>query len=298
MPLKSILIGSNGYLGRHLALELATKGFENFNYDLCSESPVGINNYRPFDITNKDDFKQLDPNVDFIFLFAGLTGTAEGFTKYREFIEVNEIGLLNLLEWMRETGCRARVVFPSTRLVYKGVTGCLLKEDDPKEAKTVYAANKLSAEEMLRMHNNAFDIDYTVFRICVPYGNAFGGGYSYGTLGFFLGQAEAGQDLSLFGTGQVRRTFTHVSDISALIIKAIQLEKTKNEVYNIGGENFSLLEVAERIAIKYGIGVHFVEWPEMALRLESDSTVFDDSKLRAIGPFEFKKTLGRWLMSF
>lgn len=295
MAYSSILIGSNGYLGRHLALHLKESGFENCCYDIQDNAPAGIDVYDRLDISDRDGFSQLNPDVDFIFLFSGLTGTAEGFDHFSDFVALNEIGLLNLLEWMRESGCTARLVYPSTRLVYKGCEARLLKEDDPAEAKTIYAANKLNAERLLWMYHNAFDIKYTIFRICVPYGNLFGADFSYGTIGFFLGKARASCDISLYGDGQIRRTFTHVVDIVSLITQAIQSDETLNEVYNIGGENLSLLEAAGLIADQYHVGIQFSEWPEMAQRLESGSTVFDDAKLQAIIPYRYRHTLKAWL---
>lgn len=294
MNAKSIILGSNGYLGRHVARQLAEEGGSYANFDIHQTSPSGLENYQPFDITKKEAFRHLDPSVDYIFLFAGLTGTADGFDRCREFVAVNEIGLLNLLEWMRETECKARIVFPSTRLVYRG-SDRTLKEDDPCEAKTIYAANKLNAERLLWMYQNAFGIDYTVFRICVPYGNVLDGSCSYGTLGFFLEQAGAGRDISLFGDGRIRRTFTHVSDLSAYITKAIASEETRNGIFNIGGEDLSLLDAAGRVAKKYGVSVKLVDWPRMALKLESGSTVFCDSKLQALVPFVYQHTLTSWL---
>jgi UDP-glucose 4-epimerase len=295
MPTKSIIIGSNGYLGRHLAFHLQKEEIENANYDLHPKASGGLADCRKFDITRAGDFSGLDPDIDFIFLFAGRTGTANGFEEYRDFIEINEIGLLNLLDWMRKSGSRARVVFPSTRLVYRGLKNHLLREDDPKETRTIYAANKLNAENILWMYHNAFDIDYTVFRICVPYGNLFDEQFSYGTLGFFINKAKMGEDISLFGDGMIRRTFTHVSDISKNIIRAIRTENTRNDIYNIGGENLSLLDVAQLVAAKYGVGISFAPWTDLASKLESDDTVFDDDKLMAALPVQYQYSLKDWL---
>ena len=278
----SLLIGSNGYLGRHLSVFLDKNGFDNLNYDIQPAAFEGLNNFRQFDITDKDSFQNLDPNVDFIFLFAGLTGTADGFDKYQDFVKINEIGLLNLLDWMRSSGSKARIIFPSTRLVYKGRKNYALKEDDAKETKTIYALNKLAAENLLWMYQNAFGIDYTVFRICVPYGNLFGNAYSYGTIGFFLDKASKKEDIVLFGDGSIRRSFTHVADICKTIYDAILNDGTKNLSFNIGGENLSLLDAASLVAGKFGVGIKFMPWPEMALKLESDDTVFDESKLSSL----------------
>lgn len=298
MSKKSILIGSNGYLGKHLALHLKNEGFENSNFDIHPEAVQDVSNYKQLDITKENEFTKLDPETDFIFLFAGLTGTANGFEKYNDFVQVNEIGLLNLLTWMRQTKSKARIIFPSTRLVYKGVKNTALKESDTKEALTLYAANKLNGENLLWMYQNAFGIDYTIFRICVPYGNLFDDEFSYGTLGFFINKAKNKQNISLYGDGKIGRTFSHVSDISSIIIQAIQTEATKNEVYNIGGENMQLLDVATILAKKYGVDVELSDWPEMALKLESGDTIFDDTKLRSTIAFEYKHTIKDWLSTF
>lgn len=292
---KSLLIGSNGYFGRHLANFLEAEGFENHNYDIHPEAAQGITLYKPLDITRREGFETLDSEIDFIFMFAGLTGTADGFDRFEEFISVNEIGLLNLLTWMRKTACKARIVFPSTRLVYKGRKNYALKEDDPKETKTIYAVNKMAAENILAMYQNAFGIDFTIFRICVPYGNLFDDAYSYGTLGFFLEKARINEDIALFGDGSIRRTFTHVEDISRLIIESVQIDGTRNRVFNIGGEDLGLLEAATLIAEKYGVAVKHVGWPEMALRLESDDTVFDGSRLSSLVSYENRFSVKKWL---
>jgi len=295
--MKSILIGCNGYLGKHLAVKLEQYGFDNANFDVQESPAPMIHNYQPFDITKKEQYSRLNPDVDYIFHFAGLTGTANGFEKYEQFYNVNELGLLNLLNWMKENSCNARVVFPSTRLVYRGKKNHALHEDDAKETKTIYALNKLASENLLWMYSNAFGINYTVFRICVPYGNNFGDAYSYGTLGFFLNNAIKGEDISLYGDGNIRRTFTHIDDITRIIAVTVESSVTKNDIFNIGGEDRSLFEVARMIADKFNVGVGFVDWPEMALKLESDNTVFSDVKLKKAFGVGYEQNLENWIKS-
>jgi len=295
--MNSITIGSNGYLGKHLAYILKEAGYQNHNFDIHPQPAQGVENYQSFDISDKEDFSNLDPEVDFIFLFAGISGTADGFNKYTDFVRINEIGLLNLLTWVRENGSKARIVFPSSRLVYKGRKNYALKEDDPKETRTIYALNKLAAENLLWMYQNAFGINYTIFRICVPYGNIFDNHFSYGTMGFFLSKAQKNEDIVLFGDGSLRRTFTHVDDLCNIIIRAVQNENTKNEIFNLGGEDLSLLDAANLVAEKYNVKVKFAVWPELALKLESDDTVFDDTKLRAYLKFDYKHSLQTWINS-
>jgi len=281
--IKSALIGSNGYLGSHLSHFLESEGFENHNFDLQESSVSDSPNYQQLDITQKKDFVKIAPDVDYIFMFSGLSGTVDGFDNYEKFFAVNQQGLLNLLLWMNQSGCKARVIFPSSRLVYKGQKDRFLREEDEKETRTIYAVNKLSAEHILWCYNNAFGINYTIFRICVPYGNILGNKYSYGTTGFMIDSALSRKKIELFGDGSSRRTFTHVEDACINIIRAIISEKTKNQTYNIGGENLSLLEAATMISERLGAKVNFSHWPVIAKKLESGDTIFDDKKLKAAG---------------
>ena len=214
-------------------------------------------------------------------MFAGLTGTFAGFDSYEKYFKINELGLLNLLDAIRKSEFRPKVVFPSTRLVYKG-SDKPIKENDEKETKTLYAVNKLACEGILYAYKQSFDIPYTIVRICIPYGNLLSTDYSFGTVGFFIRQAKAGNAIPLYGSGYIKRTFTHIEDLCYQVVNVAMKEESNGEIYNIGGQKLSLREVAEFIAQKFGSKVVTVEWPERDLRIESDNTYFDDSKIRSL----------------
>lgn len=283
---KAVLIGSNGYLGRHLKYSLEQKKIDVICYDNNTEGQEGCIRAN---LLNKADVSSIPLNVDYIFMFAGLTGTYAGFDAYEKYININEIALLNLLDAIRKSEYRPKVVFPSTRLVYKGYDKPL-KEEDEKETKTIYAANKLACEGYLQAYRDSFDIPYTVFRICIPYGNMLSTDYSFGTVGFFIKQAKSGKDITLYGGGTIKRTFTHMEDLCNQIEKGALKKDSDGQIYNIGGETLSLKQAAEIIANKFGTKVVEVPWPERDLRIESDHTYFDDSKIQALlGGMTYKR---------
>ena len=293
---KAIIFGANGYLGRHIVQTLNNINIETLSIGNSSKSIDNHNNYSQIDISNEKEIATIDFNVDYIFVFAGLTGTNVGFDKYERFIQVNENGLLNVLNHHKSSKSKARIIFPSTRLVYKGIKNTPLKENSEKEAKTIYAQNKLSCEAFLKMYQNNFNIDYTIFRICVPYGNVIDNNYSYGTIGMFLNKAAKNENITLYGDGDIKRTFTHVSDISQLIIKSLDKEISKNKIYNIGSnDNMSLLEVANLVASKNDIQVNFMEWPEAALKIESGDTIFDDTRVQEEINYDYKYSVADWI---
>jgi len=296
--IKSIIFGANGYIGRHLTHFLEQAGHSVIPVDVHDTSIDERTNYQKLDITNIEAVAKLDFNVDYIFVFAGLTGTNAGFDHYQNYVKVNEIGLLNILEHRKNSDGSAKVIFPSTRLVYKGNKNQLSKETAEKEAKTIYAQNKLACEGYLNMYANFFDIDYTIYRICVPYGNVFDQNYSYGTIGFFLKRAMNGENITLYGEGEPKRTFTHVEDICQLIVNSIDQAQTINETFNIGSnDNTDLLNIAQQVAQKYKVKVEFIDWPEVAKRLESGDTMFDGSKLQNILNYNYKHQISDWIDS-
>ena len=293
---KSIVFGANGYLGRHLVHFLNQHQHEVIPSGNNPKSVDQHPNYLQANLSHLTEVEKIDFNVDFIFVFAGLTGTSIGFDQYEAFIKANELSLLNILSHHAKSNSKARIIFPSSRLVYKGMEGTLLKESDEKEALTVYAQNKLSCEGYLKMFANQYNIDYTVFRICVPYGNIFSNNYSYGTIGFFLDKATQKQNITLYGKGEVKRTFTHVEDICASIIATLDSEKSIKNTYNIGSpDNLSLAEAAQLIATCYHTGVDFINWPEEALKIESGDTLFSDEKLVNDTGYQYKHTLTKWI---
>jgi UDP-glucose 4-epimerase len=293
---KCIVFGANGYIGSHLIhfLKIA-----NFNikasdiHDKCYNSDI---DYKKIDILNIENFKGINWAVDYVFAFAGVTGTIDGFENYEKSIKVNEIGLLNILNEIRNSNYNPRVIYPSSRLVYKG--SCLqLKEDDPKEPKTVYALNKITCENILFAYKNTFDIPYTIYRIGVLYGNNLGTDYSFGTIGNFLNQAKKNKIINVYGDGSLRRTFTHIEDVCQQIIMSCVHNKSVNQIYNTIGEAYSLSEIASMIAGKYNSETEFSKWPEKNLKIESGHTIFNSHKLRNGFNIELKNSFKNWLIN-
>lgn len=278
--MKCAILGANGFIGKHLFYYLKSQyGIISTCYDKVFAS-MSENCY-VVDITERRDVEGINLDVDYIFMFAGLTGTYVGFDAYDRYLSINEIGLLNLLDHIRKSEYRPKVIFPSTRLVYKGIDNAL-KEEDEKDCKTIYAANKIACEGYLKAYHDSFDIPYTIFRICIPYGNLLSSDYSFGTVGFFIKQAKAGKDITLFGGGTIKRTFTHMEDLCYQVVAGAFKPESNGQIYNVGGETLSLCDAATIIAKKYGVEVKAVPWPERDLRIESDHTYFDDAKIKSL----------------
>ena len=286
--MKCILFGAGGYIGRHLKAAMRTAGHVVMAHGATPQDRV--------DLSDAHALAALDWDVDCVLLFAGVTGTLASFARFGQFVTGNELALLNVLEAIRATPYRPRVIFPSSRLVYRG-SDQALKESDELDAKTVYAANKIACEFQLRAYANAFDVPHTIFRICVPFGNSLGGQYSYGTLGNFIQQATQKRCITLYGDGSLRRTFTHIDDVCDMVILGASRQDVVNETFNLPGDDLSLLEAARCVAERLGANVQTCEWPVMDRRVESGSTAFDGGKWIARTGLAPSRSLSLWAFS-
>lgn len=286
--MKCIVFGAGGYIGGHLTAALRAAGHVVVAHGATPDDRV--------DLCDAQALQAIDWHVDRVFLFAGVTGTMVSFARFGQFVSGNELALLNVLEAIRATPHRPRVIFPSSRLVYKGADRPL-KEADELEAKTVYAANKIACEFHLRAYANAFDVPHTIFRICVPFGNSLGGQYSYGTLGNFIQQATQKRCITLYGDGSLRRSFTHIDDLCDMMVLAARRDDVENETFNLPGDDLSLLEAARCVADRLGARVQTCDWPVMDKRIESGSTAFDGGKWIARTGLVPSRSLVHWASS-
>lgn len=284
---KIALIGSKGYIGKNLQWYLRKKGYHVESYDIVE---LKEDNYCLCNISDRNQVDKINLDVDFIYMFAGKTGTTNGFDNYRDYINSNEISLLNLLDAIRKSPYRPRVIFPSSRLVYKGKERPLIEEDE-KETKTIYAVNKLACENILYAYNNMYNIPYTIYRICVPFGNMIANNYSFGTIGFFIRQAKENRKITLYGDGSNKRTFTSIEDICRQIECSASTEDSINQIYNIGGTTYSLVEAARKIANYFGASIESIPYPEKDFKIESGSTFFNSTKLEALTKYTYYQDL-------
>lgn len=295
--MKSItIIGANSYIARNMILLVSEQypDAEMFLYDAAPKHIDNGMNYRQINILSRESVKEINMHSDIIFMFVGKTGSAKGFDDYEDFININEIALLNILNEYRRQKANGKLIFPSTRLLYDENVNA--KEYDiVKNLKTIYAVNKFACEQYLQIYHKVFGVQYCIFRICIPYGTLIPNASSYGTAEFMVKKAEKGEDITLFGEGEQRRTLTYMGDLCNILLLGALCNECLNDVYNIGGEDYSLVEMAELIAEKCGVKVIADPWPEIEGKIESGDTVFDSDKLDKILGYKNRMTFDKWI---
>lgn len=295
---KILITGSNGYLGSHIAEKLIKDGNNVILSDISKNSIIDCPNYIQDDLLKPKKLIDILKDVEIIFFFTGRTGPADdSFKNPHEFILGNELTLVNLLKEVRILKKKPRIIFPSTRLIYKGSEVSSIDEDSCLEAKTIYAVNKIACENYLDLYQRCFDINYTIFRISLPYGSFIKSDkISHGVMSFLLNKAQKGEDLSIFGSGEQVGTFTHIKDLVNMLVLGSFNPETINKSYNVGGKNeLNMKEVINAISNKYNVNASFVPWPDVSFFAEHGDIIFDSSKLKKEIDYDCKYDFFEWL---
>ena len=288
-PAKIAIFGANGYIGRHLSRHFLSLGVPVDAFDVQEEPRVESAAYSRCDICDAGFWERFEPRgYSAIFFLAGLSGVERSFREAEVFLKVNIGGFASLLRRLEDMGEAApRIVFPSSRLVYDG--GSTVDESSLRRSRSVYAASKVACEELLSAYHDRFGLPYVVLRICVPFGDLSDSGYSYGTIGFFMSKVREGKPITVYGDGSCRKTYTSIDDICDIAVRCIDAS-VPSGVYNVGGHEYTLREVAEMICARTGATWVSVPFPEEARRVEMGNIAMDSGRLdAAIGKTEYRR---------
>lgn len=243
--MKKILVtGGLGFVGSNLVKILKKTGKYKITVidNLCSKSSNrnycenGVD-YIIDDINNLDNIKYKDLNFDLIFHLAGLSRIQPSFLDPLPYFRTNTLGTVQICELAKR--CKAKIVYAASSSAEAG------PHLNP------YAFTKWSGEEILKMYSNVYNISTVSTRFFNVYGPRQPWEGNYATvIGIFERQYKSNKPLTITGTGEQRRDFTHVYDIANGMI-CLSKDTHKGEIYNLGtGGNYSINELASLFKCK------------------------------------------------
>jgi len=233
--MKTIVTGGLGFIGSNLVDRLI-----ELDHEVCvidNQYSGKLERLNPFakciHVDIRQDLHKFDDlEADVIFHLAGQARIQPSFAIPIETANINIIGTMNVLELAKKVGAR---------LVYAGSSSFY---GDPH--KNPYALSKWIGEEMCLMYNQVYSIPVAIARFFNVYGPRQPTDGQYATvIGIFERQYYSNQPLTVTGTGEQKRDFTHVYDIVEGLI-AMSQKSWNGEVFNLGnGVNYSIKQVAE-----------------------------------------------------
>jgi len=293
-----LITGANGYLGSNLALHLNELGFAPILSDRAPKALIDGFEYRSCDFLDLDQIRSCIRNVDFIYFCTGKTGnSSEALKDPAAFVRGNELTLVNLLNCIKDLNSKPRVIFPSTRLLYKGGSEEALNEEAPLSPKSVYSNNKVACENYLRIFGENFGIEYTIFRISLPYASRISMEHvSYGVMAFLLKRAKEGKELQVFGDGAQLVSLVHIEDLSEILVRGGMHPSSANETFNIGGpDTLRMREVLELIAAKYKVPLTQIGWPDEMKSSNQGHLRLSSEKIVGLLNYQFRQGFKNWI---
>ena len=96
--MRFLVTGGSGFIGSYLVNKLAKMNHKVLSFD-SAPSKIYNSNVKSIlaDIKNYNDLNNVASNCDGIFHCAGIVGSSETFSYFKETIEVNILGTLNIL---------------------------------------------------------------------------------------------------------------------------------------------------------------------------------------------------------
>jgi UDP-glucose 4-epimerase len=291
MP-KVLVTGGAGFIGSHVADLFLDKGYDVTVVDDLSsgkrENLPQKARFHEVSVISKE-FARLvqDEGFDVVAHLAGQIDVRKSVADPVADATINILGTLNLMESVRQSDTRTRIIFTSTGgVLYGDFNTPPNVETYPKDPESPYAIAKLSIEYYLAYYGRVHQQD----AVAVRFGNVYGPRQDphgeAGVVAIFCGRILNKRQLTIFGDGLQTRDYVYVGDVA----RAVWLAATKPlpekgrldaRAFNIGtGEGTSVLQVAKLLQAK----AHSVVPIEFAPRRpgEQQESFVDPSKAREI----------------
>ncbi|HZC30919.1 MAG TPA: NAD-dependent epimerase/dehydratase family protein [Gaiellaceae bacterium] len=241
--MRLIVTGGSGFIGSHVVDKAIEAGHEVRVFD-TRPSPYGAETIVG-DVTDFDAIAAAASGCDAILHLAAMADVNEVAGAPVTTETVNARGTLAVLEAARMANV-GRVVYASTIWVYGEHVDGIATEDTPLGIpRHIYTATKLAGEMYCHSYGELYGVEHTILRFGIPYGPR---AREAAVLPQFVIRAQAGEALTIAGTGEQSRRFVYVEDLADGVIAALQ-PAAANRIYNlVGDESVTIREIAELVA--------------------------------------------------
>ncbi len=248
---KVLITGGAGFIGYHLARNLAENGYsvdiadnfargvkDNFLLELSNRRNV---NLLDLDLLDKTSFETLDTNYNMVFHLAAIIGVQFVLKAPYDVLSKNIKLLQNAIEFSRKQKHLERFVFTSTSEIYAGTLRYFtlpiptpettpLAVTDLSESRTSYMLSKIYGEALC-LHSG---LPVTIIRPHNFYGPRMGLSHVVPEL-FRKAYFSEEKELTVFSPDH-QRTFCYIDDAVKMMRILAESEISAGEAFNVGNE--------------------------------------------------------------
>ena len=175
---------------------------------------------------------------DVVLHLAAQAGVRYAVSNPEAYTRANLVGHANVLEFARHHVGLKHVVYASSSSVYGNDTQPPFSEDARADKPvSYYGATKRSCELLSYSYSSLYRVPQTGLRFFTVYGPWGRPDMAYWS---FTDAILRGRPVPVFGGGRLRRDFTYVDDISAVLVRIVETPFTKasdgapHRIYNLG----------------------------------------------------------------
>lgn len=246
---KTILVtGGAGFIGSNTVKRLLNDDYKVVvvdNFDEYYSVDIKENNIKEFtsnpnfilyktDICNVEELETVFRNHKFhtVIHMAAKAGVRNSINNPIPYIKNNIEGTVNILELMKKYDVK-KIVFASSSSVYGNSNKEKYSEDDKiSEPISPYAATKSSCEQFIYTYSYLYNINAVVLRFFTVYGKNQRPDLA---ISKFIKLIRNDKNIDVFGDGTSYRDYTYIDDIVDGIISALNYDKSRYEIFNLGG---------------------------------------------------------------
>jgi len=254
--MRIVVTGGFGFIGSHFVELALSNNHEVIIIDKLTYSGNTLN----LENISKDSYKFIEMDIskfdslldalndlmpiDCVVNFAAESHVDRSIINSAPFISSNIKGVANLLDALK-LGKYKKLIQISTDEVYGTISNGSWDESFPINPRSPYSASKASGDMLCIAYKNTFGLDITITRCSNNYGPRQ-------CVEKFIPNSICsildGMEIPIYGDGSNRREWLHVLDHVSAIMKLVDAREIKHTIYNIGGSEFSNLEIARIIS--------------------------------------------------
>jgi UDP-glucose 4-epimerase len=242
--LRIFVTGAAGFIGSNMVDRLLAAGHGVVGFDNLSTGRrqflFGAARHPEFtlhegDLLDRPALTKAMHGAELVIHLAANADVRFGTDHPRKDLDQNTIATWNVLEAMREQGCK-RIVFSSTGSIYGEPEIFPTPETCPFPLQTsLYGASKLAAEGLIQAYCEGFGISGYIFRFVSILGERYSHGHVFD---FYKQLAEHPDHLHVLGNGHQRKSYLYVHDCIDAILMALEKAKHKVNIFNLGTDEY------------------------------------------------------------
>lgn len=254
-----LITGVNGFVGKHLARELNSRGHEvigsSLGSKLAPELSGTVSSYFGCDFTNPNQVQALDlSGVEAIISLAGLAQVGASFDNPDKYKQVNVSVLSVLAKRILEDKLSIKVLAVSTGAVYESNQPLPITEKSKlTEAGSPYAQSKILMEQAAKEFSKQ-GLNCVVVRPFNHIGPGQEEGFLVGDLYAKIIQSKQDGQSLMVGNLNTKRDYTDVRDVVRAYADLAEQTDLSHSLYNVcSGRSVAGTDILKMLLVECGV---------------------------------------------